>query len=148
MNKKEVKSLSEMLKYNTSIKKLSISKNYTPYSDWFLIYKSLEFNKNIKKLILFNNLLTVNETDRRYDLNLLCKCLYFNKSITSIYIEDNIIKDIDLIVDLLKSNHHITSIDFFEFGFNGRNYDINIINNLKDKINKLISFNKTLYNIF
>ena len=148
MNKKEVKSLSEMLKFNTSLKKLTINKNYTSYNDLILIYKSLEFNKNIKELIIVNNLLTINETDRRYDLNLLCKCLYFNKSITRIFITDNIIKDIDLIVDLLKYNHHITNIDFFECAFNGRNYDINIVDNLKDKIKTMTNFNKTLYNDF
>ena len=152
MNKKEIKSLSEMLKYNSSIKKLIIIKNYTSYNDWFLIYKSLEFNKNIKELTLINTIQTTTETDRRYDLNLLCKSLYFNKSITIIEIDDIIIKDVDLIVNLLKYNHHIKNIYFCDYQISGF-FDYNIIgrslvNNLKDKMNKILSFNKTLYNDF
>ena len=147
MNKKEIKNLSEMLKYNTSIKKLEIIKNNTSYKDWFIIYNSLEFNKNLKELHLCNNISPIDETDRRYELYLLCKCLYFNKSIKTLKIEDESLKNIDLIVDLLKYNHHIKDIFLFEFPrFYRINININVINDLKDKIKKLTIFNKTLYN--
>ena len=152
MNKKEIKSLAEMIKFNTSIKTLTLIKNYTSYNDWFLIYKSLEFNKNIKELTLTNTIQTTTETDRRYDLNLLCKSLYFNKKITKIEIDDISIKDVDLIVNLLKYNHHIKNIHFCDYQISGFvDYNIlgrNLINNLKDKMNKILSFNKTLYNDF
>ena len=146
MNKKEIKSLSEMLKYNTSIKKIRINRNCTPYNYWFLIYKSLEFNKNLEELYLFNNKFSINEADKRYDLYLLCESLYFNKSIKKLEISDESFKDIDLIVDLLKYNHHIKNIFLYDCTINRINYDINIVNNLKDKIKELTNFNKTLYN--
>ena len=146
MNKKEIKNLSEMLKYNISLKKLMIDAYCIPYNDWFLIYKSLEFNNNLEKLHLYNNKLSINDADKRYNLYLLCKSLYFNKSIKYLYISNINPKDIDLIANLLKYNHHIKDIFLTECLSKGINYDINIVNDLKNKIKELTNFNKTLYN--
>ena len=55
MNEKEIKSLSELLKYSISLKKITITVNTTPYNDLYSIYKSLEFNKKLEELTILDN---------------------------------------------------------------------------------------------
>jgi len=56
--------------------------------------------------------------------------------------------DVDLLNELLKYNHNIKNIELYEYPIYGRNYNINVVNNLKDELKKLLDFNKTIYNDF
>ena len=139
MNKKEIKSLYEMIKFNTSLKKLTIKLNNNPLNNLYLIYKSLEFNNNIEEFEII-----IYSSNVNYDLYPLCKSLYFNKSIKKIYIIGFNFKNTDLILDLLKYNHHIIDIKLNDLSDKYEHTDLNIFyNNIK--FQKLNNFNKKLY---
>ena len=137
MNKKEIKSLSEMLKYNISLKKLTIIINKTPYNDLYSIYRSLEFNKSLKELSIIDNIRQNNDINKIFDIYPLYKTLYFNKSIQQLNIYSNKIKNINLIQDILKNNHHIRFMNF---------KDKSIDDNFYIELNKTLNLNKKFYN--
>ena len=138
MNIKEIKSLSEMLKYNSSLKKLTIQLNFNPLNSLHSIYKSLEFNKSLEKfkIVIYNE-------NINYDLYPLCKTLIFNKIIKKIHISGFKFKNTDLILDLLKYNHHLINIKLIDKSNLNIGY-FNILNN-NIEIQKLLTFNKNLY---
>ena len=148
MNKKEIKSISELLKYSISLKKIAIAINTTPYDDLYLIYKSLEFNKKIEELTILDNKILDTDLNKRFDLYPLCKTLYFNKSIKKLTLYSNGVKNFNLLIGLFKSNHHLKELSYRVKSLYRSEYNEAFINNFDRKIKKSIHFNKRLFNYF